>query len=122
MVEGFPDFRVKKPKGYRELSSTSSRHEAGFPDDLDSRLNCMLSSFNISAKAVALYLLEQSPSTLGVICNRFKWLYEGSDLDVFDFNVPAIYCGKSLHPIGLLTAEVKQRLLGGDEMVIGYGL
>lgn len=93
----------------------------GFPQGVLRRFEAILSSFNISAKAVTLLLLDEQPiSPFGELYRRFRTTFQGSSVESFVFNAPAIYSRRTLSLFGFTSEDENGVSITPDGIKYGY--
>jgi hypothetical protein len=106
---------------YKEELPKDITPDGQFPKNTLRRYEGLLSSFNISTKAITLLLLDDHPiSPYGELYQKFKTVYKGSNIASFAFPIPALYCQDSLSPFGLTERTQDGVSLTPEGVLYGY--
>lgn len=106
---------------YKAEMPGTANPDGQFPTSTIRRYEALLSSFNISTKAVTLLLLDEQPiSPFSELYQRFRATYEGSEVDSFTFSTPASYCRRSLSLFGLTQEDGTGIFITPEGVEYGY--
>lgn len=103
----------------RDIGMTFKK-EAGFPTDVDGRMEAILSSFNATPRAVVQLLLRQSMTDKAPLAHMFKDVMADSGMEEVTPEIAIFSYCQTLCSIGLVVAETVDYF--GREKIVGYSL